>query len=339
MREATASAPGKVNLLLRAGRPDPDGYHPLVTVFECLDLRETVSVRTSRTPGIRVDTTVRRPDGSTDRQATAALGDLPVERHLAARAARLLQRLAATGPWAQTASGISIEVDKRVPIAGGMAGGSADAAATLVACNELWGLGLDDAHLQALGRTLGADVPACLVGGIALGTGHGDHMTLLRAGEDPDPVAHHWVLALAAHGLSTPEVFAGLDAAGGPPGGWRPLPEVEADLVAQLTGPADDLAGALVNDLTAAALQVRPGLARTMDAARDAGALDVVLSGSGPTVAALARDAGHARALAEAWRGTPGVADVLTTRGPAAGAHLEPHTGAGSGHLPREGKY
>ena len=120
--------------------------------------------------------------------------------------------------------------------------GSADAAATLVACNELWGLGLDDAHLQALGRTLGADVPACLVGGIALGTGHGDHMTLLRAGEDPDPVAHHWVLALAAHGLSTPEVFAGLDAAGGPPGGWRPLPDVEADLVAQLTGPADDLA-------------------------------------------------------------------------------------------------
>lgn len=338
MREATASAPGKVNLLLRVGPPGQDGYHPLVTVFESLDLRETVHARTTRAPGIHVRTTVRRPDGSTDRDASAAIDRLPADRHLAVRAASLLRRLAATGPWAQTASGVSLEVDKRVPVAGGMAGGSADAAATLVACNELWGLGLDTERLQALGRTLGADVPDCLVGGIALGTGHGDHMTPLRAGEDPDRASHHWVLALADHGLSTPEVFVGLDADGGPPGGWRPLPAVDADLSARLTGPAEGLAGALVNDLTTAALRLRPDLAGTMDAARDAGALDVVLSGSGPTVAALARDAGHARALAEAWRGTPGVADVLTTRGPAAGAHLEPDTGAGAGHGSREGK-
>jgi len=397
MREATASAPGKVNLLLRAGRPDADGFHPLVTVFECLDLRETVRVRTSRTPGIRVRTTVRRPDGSTDLQAGAELDALPTERHLAVRAARLLQRLAATGPWAQTSSGVSIEVDKRVPVAGGMAGGSADAAATLVACNELWGLGLDGERLQALGRTLGADVPACLVGGIALGTGRGDHMTLLRPGADagpngvtpmdeggpvlpltvepgdpagptdgatpgeptaptepadssepadptdrgvptPAPWSHHWVLAVADRGLSTPEVFAALDAAGGPGGRWAPLPDLGDDERARLTGPADQLAGALVNDLTEAALQLRPALAHTVEVAREVGALGVVLSGSGPTVAALARGAGHARALAEAWRGTPGVAEVLTTRGPAAGAHLEPHPGEGAGHAPREGK-
>lgn len=367
MREATASAPGKVNLLLRAGRPDADGYHPLVTVFECLDLRETVRVRTSRTPGIRVRTTVRRPDGSTDREASDELDALPPERHLAVRAARLLQRLAATGPWAQTASGVSIEVDKRVPVAGGMAGGSADAAATLVACNELWGLGLDGAHLQALGRALGADVPACLVGGIALGTGRGDHMTLLRPGTDAGPTgdtpideggpallppvdpgdpagptpatwSHHWVLAIADRGLSTPEVFAALDAVGGPGGRWRPLPDLGNDDLARLTGPADQLAGALDNDLTEAALRLHPALAGTIGTAREAGALGVVLSGSGPTVAALARNAGHARALAEAWRGTPGVAEVLTTRGPAAGAHLEPHLGEGSGRAPREGK-
>ena len=170
MREVRASAPGKVNLTLRVGAPTPDGYHPLVTVFEALNLRETVTVRTSKTPGVRVETIAYLPDGSVDEATTRAMADLDPATHLAVRAARVLQRLAAAGPWASTAAGLSIRVDKRVPVAGGMAGGSADAAAALVACNELWELGLGAEQLQAIGRSLGADVPACLAGGIALGT-------------------------------------------------------------------------------------------------------------------------------------------------------------------------
>ena len=173
MREVRASAPGKVNLTLRVGAPTPDGYHPLVTVFEALSLRETVTVRTSKTPGVRVETVAYLSDGSVDEATTRAMADVDPATHLAVRAARVLQRLAAAGPWASTAAGLSIRVDKRVPVAGGMAGGSADAAAALVACNELWELGLGSEQLQAIGRSLGADVPACLVGGIALGTGRG----------------------------------------------------------------------------------------------------------------------------------------------------------------------
>ena len=184
MREVRASAPGKVNLTLRVGAPTPDGYHPLVTVFEALNLRENVTVRTSKTPGVRVETIAYLPDGSVDEATTRAMADVDPATHLAVRAARVLQRLAAAGPWASTAAGLSIRVDKRVPVAGGMAGGSADAAAALVACNELWELGLGSEQLQAIGRSLGADVPACLAGGIALGTGRGDHMSVLREGDE-----------------------------------------------------------------------------------------------------------------------------------------------------------
>ena len=155
MREVRASAPGKVNLTLRVGAPTPDGYHPLVTVFEALNLRETVTVRTSKTPGVRVETIAYLPDDSVDEATTRAMADLAPQTHLAVRAARVLQRLAAAGPWASTAAGLNIRVDKRVPVAGGMAGGSADAAAALVACNELWELGLGAEQLQAIGRSLG----------------------------------------------------------------------------------------------------------------------------------------------------------------------------------------
>ncbi len=202
MREVRASAPGKVNLTLRVGAPTPDGYHPLVTVFEALNLRETVTVRTSKTPGVRVETIAYLPDGSIDEATTRAMADVDPQTHLAVRAARVLQRLAAAGPWASTAAGLSIRVDKRVPVAGGMAGGSADAAAALVACNELWELGLAAEQLEAIGRSLGADVPACLAGGIALGTGRGDHMSILREGDEEG--RHHWVMLLSREGYPRP---------------------------------------------------------------------------------------------------------------------------------------
>ena len=322
MREVRASAPGKVNLTLRVGAPTPDGYHPLVTVFEALNLRETVTVRTSKTPGVRVETVAYLPDGSVDEATTRAMEDVDPATHLAVRAARVLQRLAAAGPWASTAAGLSIRVDKRVPVAGGMAGGSADAAAALVACNELWELGLGDEQLHAIGRSLGADVPACLAGGIALGTGRGDHMSVLREGDEAGAeYQHHWVMLLAHEGLSTPSVFREFDRvdAAGAPALAEPTPEEVAALCA---GP-EELRHCLVNDLQAPALRLRPELAETIAAATDAGALVVTLSGSGPTVAALARDAEHARTLAAALSGAPTVARAIPTRGPACGARIE----------------
>ena len=322
MREVRASAPGKVNLTLRVGAPTPDGYHPLVTVFEALNLRETVTVRTSKTPGVRVETIAYLPDGSVDEATTRAMADVDPATHLAVRAARVLQRLAAAGPWASTAAGLSIRVDKRVPVAGGMAGGSADAAAALVACNELWELGLGDEQLHAIGRSLGADVPACLAGGIALGTGRGDHMSVLREGDEAGAeYQHHWVMLLAHEGLSTPSVFREFDRvdAAGAPALAEPTPEEVAALCA---GP-EELRHCLVNDLQAPALRLRPELAETIAAATDAGALAVTLSGSGPTVAALARDAEHARTLAATLSGAPTVARAIPTRGPACGARIE----------------
>ena len=322
MREVRASAPGKVNLTLRVGAPTPDGYHPLVTVFEALNLRETVTVRTSKTPGVRVETVAYLPDGSVDEATTRAMEDVDPATHLAVRAARVLQRLAAAGPWASTAAGLSIRVDKRVPVAGGMAGGSADAAAALVACNELWELGLGDEQLHAIGRSLGADVPACLAGGIALGTGRGDHMSVLREGDEAGAeYQHHWVMLLAHEGLSTPSVFREFDRvdAVGAPALAEPTPEEVAALCA---GP-EELRHCLVNDLQAPALRLRPELAETIGAARDAGALAVTLSGSGPTVAALARDAEHARALAATLSDAPTVARAIPTHGPACGARIE----------------
>ena len=322
MREVRASAPGKVNLTLRVGAPTPDGYHPLVTVFEALNLRETVTVRTSKTPGVRVETIAYLPDGSVDEATTRAMADLDPATHLAVRAARVLQRLAAAGPWASTAAGLSIRVDKRVPVAGGMAGGSADAAAALVACNELWDLGLGDEQLHAIGRSLGADVPACLAGGIALGTGRGDHMSVLREGDEAGAeYQHHWVMLLAHEGLSTPSVFREFDRvdAAGAPALAEPTPE---EITALCAGP-EELRHCLVNDLQAPALRLRPELAETIGAARDAGALAVTLSGSGPTVAALARDAEHARALAATLSETPTVARAIPTHGPACGARIE----------------
>ena len=318
MREVTASAPGKVNLVLRAGAPTADGYHPLATVFEALDLRETVTVRTTRTPGTTVETVAHLPGGGIDRATTELMRAVPARSHLAVRAARAMQRLAAAGPWASTAAGLAIRVDKRVPVAGGMAGGSADAAATLVACNELWGLGLGPDRLERIGRALGADVPACLTGGIALGTGRGDHMAPLEC----PGTRHHWVIALAHEGLSTADVFAEFDrAAQGAPA--APTDEELADL----TGPARLAGPRLVNDLTAAALSLRPELGGTLNAARAAGALAAIVSGSGPTVAALASSPDHADEIAERLAAAPAVARVLTATGPAPGARVDRQEG------------
>ena len=184
-------APGKVNLFLSVGAPGPDGYHPLTTVFQAVRLIETVTARRqSAQDHGTVTLTLEEPDA-----------DVPVdESNLAVRAATLLAQT--TG----VSEGVDLLLRKRVPVAGGMAGGSADAAAALVACNALWGTGLSLPELSALAARLGADVPFPLTGATAVGSGRGDLVTpIMTRG------AYHWVFALAEEGLSTPAVFRRFD--------------------------------------------------------------------------------------------------------------------------------
>ena len=184
-------APGKVNLFLSAGAPGADGYHPLTTVFQAVRLIETVTAR-SQSRAAHGSITLSLED--------AAVGVPTDSSNLAVRAARLLAE--ATG----VTDGVDLTIRKRVPVAGGMAGGSADAAATLIACNALWGTGLGPDELQDLAMRLGADVPFPLLGATAVGHGRGDRLTpLMTRGR------YLWVLAFAARGLSTPAVFRRFD--------------------------------------------------------------------------------------------------------------------------------
>lgn len=299
-----ARAPAKVNLALSVGPLRADGYHDLRTVFCALDLADEVTVEPAGALTVEV-----HGEGA---------GDVPTDRgNLAVRAVELLAAATGADP------AVRLRLDKRIPVAGGCAGGSADAAATLVACDALWGTRLPVEELAALGAQLGSDVPFGLRGGVALGTGRGERLQTV-------PVAgtYAWVLALADGGLSTPAVYAELDrlrrvgSAGstGTDPGTAPAPV----LAALRAGDPVALGRALRNDLQPAALSLRPGLAGVLAAGRDLGALGGVVSGSGPTVALLARDGAHAASLAAALAGRGVCRDVRTAVGPAPGAALVP---------------
>ena len=306
-------APGKVNLFLSVGAPGPDGYHPLTTVFQAVRLIETVTARRqSAQDHGTVTLTLEEPDA-----------DVPVdESNLAVRAATLLAQT--TG----VSEGVDLLLRKRVPVAGGMAGGSADAAAALLACNALWGTGLSLPELSALAARLGADVPFPLTGATAVGSGRGDLVTQIMTRG-----VYHWVFALADEGLSTPAVFrrfdelAGIVPAGaGRDAGFTGGPAVrdvpEALTAALRAGDARALAGSLHNDLQAAALDLRPELAEVIAVAEEAGALRAIVSGSGPTIAALVEDPGSAQRVSRALKASGLVADVLRADAPVAGARV-----------------
>jgi 4-diphosphocytidyl-2-C-methyl-D-erythritol kinase len=293
----TARAPAKVNLHLSVGRLRADGFHDLTTVFQAVGLYDDVTVE--RAGALAVEVTGE----SADRVPADA-------SNLAARAVQLLARH--TGRPAE----VAISIRKGIPVAGGCAGGSADAAAALVACDALWGTGLTRDALAGLGAELGSDVPFSLHGGTALGTGRGEQLTpVLGQG------GYAWVLALSAGGLSTPEVYAQLDRQreSGPVG----VVSSPADVLSALrSGDAVALGRALGNDLQGAALALRPELRQVLDTGRSLGALGALVSGSGPTVALLARDAGHAVDLAAALA-TSGVCDaVRRADGPVPGARV-----------------
>ena len=294
-------APGKVNLFLSVGASGTDGYHQLTTVFQAVRLIETVTARrqSARDRGT-VTLTLEEPDA-----------DVPTDAsNLAVRAAELLAET--TG----VSEGVDLLLRKRVPVAGGMAGGSADAAATLVACNILWGTGLSLLELSALAARLGADVPFPLTGATAVGSGRGDLVTpIMTRG------SYHWVFALAEEGLSTPAVFRRFDELTGT--GAPAVRDVPEALTSALrAGDAPALAASLHNDLQAAALDLRPELAQVIAVAEEAGALRAIVSGSGPTIAALVENPAGAQRVSRALMASGLVADVLRADAPVAGARV-----------------
>lgn len=288
-------APAKINLYLSVGDLRPDGYHDLISVFHAVDLFDEVVISPAPRWAVRTVGASGVPGGV---------------RNLAGAAARLLGRRTGAG------SPVAIEIIKQIPVAGGMAGGSADAAAALVGCAALWGTELTRDQLTEIAAELGADVPFSLAGGTAVGTGRGD---LLAPVLTRMPL--HWVLALAEQGLSTPAVFAELDRIrerGDPPRAG----DVEAMLAALASRQPARVGAALTNDLQAAAISLQPALRRTLRAGMAAGALGGVVSGSGPTVALLCESADAATALAADLAGSGTTRAVRIAGGPAPGARV-----------------
>jgi len=306
----TARVPAKINLQLAVGPLRPDGYHGLVTVFHAVSLFDEVTVVAADADSVTV--------------AGEGAGQVPANGdNLALRAVRALREAIAArdgaapdaGPGGR--AGVAVAIRKRIPVAGGLAGGSADAAAALVACNELWQAGLSAPELCAVAARVGSDVAFAVVGGTAVGRGRGEQLTPVLVA----PVRYHWVLAFADGHLSTPAVYGTLDRQRQ----RKPVdePEVSAELLAALRSGAPDLVGAaLGNDLQAPALSMFPALRKTLTAGLEFGALGGLISGSGPTCFFLAGDERHGADIAAALAGAGVCRAVAQAAGPAPGASL-----------------
>ncbi|WP_208600848.1 MULTISPECIES: 4-(cytidine 5'-diphospho)-2-C-methyl-D-erythritol kinase [Mycobacterium] len=295
----TVRVPGKVNLYLAVGDRREDGYHELTTVFQAVSLLDEVTVRNADVLSLEL--------------VGEGADTLPTdERNLAWQAAELMAEHVGRAP------DVSIMIDKSIPVAGGMAGGSADAAAVLVAMNSLWELNVPRRDLRMLAARLGSDVPFALHGGTALGTGRGEELATVLSRN-----TFHWVLAFADGELLTPSVFGELDRlreAGDPPrlGGPGPV------LAALAAGDAEQLASLLGNEMQAAAVSLNPKLRRTLRAGVEAGALAGIVSGSGPTCAFLCGSAGAAVDVGTEVSGAGVCRTVRVASGPVAGARVVP---------------
>ncbi len=295
MPSVTVRAPAKVNLVLSVGPRRQDGFHELATVFHAISLYDEVVAE----PDEQVSVTVEGVHSE-----LVPTGD----DNLAVRAAEIL------AAYAGVTTGARLHIRKGIPVAGGVAGGSADAAAALVACDELWGTGLGRAELSILAARVGSDVSFALMGGTALATGRGERLTPAMVGG-----TFHWVLAMADEGLGTPEVYAELDRIRG----RRTVaaPAVAPDVLAALrSGEPEALGELLGNDLQPAAFALAPGLEATLEAGRALGALGAVVSGSGPTCAFLVHDSEHALDVAIGLAAAEVAADVARVTGPVPGA-------------------
>ncbi|MFF8713533.1 4-(cytidine 5'-diphospho)-2-C-methyl-D-erythritol kinase [Streptomyces sp. NPDC015184] len=293
----TVRVPAKVNVQLAVGAPRPDGFHDLANVFLAVGLYDEVTV----TPADALRITCSGPDAA----------QVPLDAtNLAARAAIELAERHGIAP------DVHIHIAKDIPVAGGMAGGSADGAAALLACDTLWGTGATRGELLDICARLGSDVPFSLVGGAALGTGRGEKLTPIEVGG-----TFHWVFAVADGGLSTPAVYGEFDRLTA--GTDVPAPVASPALLEALrSGDTAALAGALGNDLQPAALSLRPSLADTLAAGTGAGALAALVSGSGPTTAFLTADEESARKVADALTASGTCRTARTAVSPAPGARV-----------------
>ncbi len=295
----TVRVPGKVNLHLAVGDRRDDGYHELTTVFQAVSLVDEVTVRNADVLSLEL--------------VGEGADELPTdERNLAWRAAERLAEHVGRAP------DVSIMIDKSIPVAGGMAGGSADAAAVLVAMNSLWELALPRRDLRMLAAKLGSDVPFALHGGTALGTGRGEELATVLSRN-----VFHWVLAFAHSGLATPAVFAELDRlreVGDPPRLDEPGPV----LAALAAGDPEQLAPLLGNEMQAAAVSLDPALRRALRAGVEAGALAGIVSGSGPTCAFLCASEASATDVCAQLSGAGVCRTVRVVTGPVPGARVVP---------------
>ncbi|MFF3645866.1 4-(cytidine 5'-diphospho)-2-C-methyl-D-erythritol kinase [Streptomyces sp. NPDC002564] len=291
----TVRVPAKVNVQLAVGAARPDGFHDLANVFLAVGLHDEVTV----TPAAGLRITCAGPGAD----------QVPLDRtNLAARAVELLAARHGRAP------DVHVHIAKDIPVAGGMAGGSADGAGALVAADALWGTNTSRGELLDICAELGSDVPFSLVGGAALGTGRGEKLEPLEVGG-----TFHWVFAVADGGLSTPAVYREFDRL--TPA--APAPEASPALLDALrTGDADALAAAVSNDLQPAALSLFPALHDTLAAGTAAGALAALVSGSGPTTAFLARDAASAGRIADALRASGTCRTARVAPSPAPGARV-----------------
>jgi 4-diphosphocytidyl-2-C-methyl-D-erythritol kinase len=312
----TVRVPAKVNLQLAVGPVRADGYHDVATVYHAVSLFDEVTIAPAACDSVAV----------TGEGADSVPAD---DGNLASRAAGAL--LQAVRPGSRDDPGLAIQITKRIPVAAGLAGGSANAAATLVACNELWGIGLSQQELCDLASDVGSDVAFGLLGGTAIGIGRGEQVTpVLTSG------TFHWVLVFADRGLSTADVYAACDRMRASNGSRQadehkmgtasvPDPVLDNALIAALrSGDPAELGPLLSNDLQWAAISLRPELRRTLAAGRELGALGAMVSGSGPTCAFLAKNRRHARDLTAALAGAGVCRTVAQVTGPAPGATIVP---------------
>ncbi|ORW18314.1 4-diphosphocytidyl-2C-methyl-D-erythritol kinase [Mycobacterium palustre] len=299
----TVRVPGKVNLYLAVGDRRDDGYHELTTVFQAVSLLDEVTVRNADVLSLEL--------------VGEGADKLPTdERNLAWRAAELMAEHVGRAP------DVSIMIDKAIPVAGGMAGGSADAAAVLVAMNSLWELNVPRRDLRMLAAKLGSDVPFALHGGTALGTGRGEELATVLSRN-----SFHWVLAFADGELLTPKVFAELDRLRRAPQRGKALPRLAEPgpvLAALAAGDPERLAPLLGNEMQAAAVSLAPKLRHALRAGVEAGALAGIVSGSGPTCAFLCTSAAAAVDVGARLSGAGVCRTVRVATGPVPGARVVP---------------
>ena len=293
------AAPAKVNLSLGVGPVRPDGFHALATVYQAIGLYDRVTVTPADVLTVNVYADARIPVDSVPLDDT----------NIAVRAARLLAE------HHGVERGASIAIDKGIPVAGGMAGGSADGAASLLACDHLWDLATPREQLLEIAAELGSDVPFALLGGTAIGSGRGEVVTpLMTRGE------YWWVVLESDVGLSTPEVYQEFDAMND--GQVVGDPEIPDALMQALRGhDVPSLGASLSNDLQPAALRLRPELGRALEMGRLESAHGAIVSGSGPSCLFLCEGRSHAEHVAGGLR-SQGLAAVSFAPGPVHGARV-----------------